>query len=142
MSQTEIGSEFSYNLRDLSYSSNKTAFLQHLNFKKENCLFLNSGKAAIKFLFEKILRSKTNRILLLSYICSSIIQPFMELGMECVFYNLDAHLNIDLWDLDRKLKEGTDAVYFINYFGFPQPKALQQYLLENKDSVTIIEDCT
>ncbi|MCC5912453.1 MAG: hypothetical protein JJT76_18705, partial [Clostridiaceae bacterium] len=47
-----------------------------------------------------------------------------------------------LWDLDRKLKEGTDAVYFINYFGFPQPKALQQYLLENKDSVTIIEDCT
>lgn len=142
MPNKEIGSEFSYNIFDLVTQNNRNNFNNYFNLQKYNFLFLNTGRAAIKYLFSEII--KNSKVLLPSYLCPSIIQPFKELGIKYEFYKSRKDLSIDLEDIEIKIKNGFTSLFFINYFGFYQSIEIIDKLreLKKEKEILIIEDCT
>lgn len=65
-------------------------------------------------------------VLLPSYLCPTIIEPFREAGVSYDFYKMKEGLLPDLDDIDLKTRPGLKAILFIDYFGFPYRAYLQQ----------------
>jgi hypothetical protein len=65
--------------------------------------------------------------LLPSYLCPTILDVLEAGGLQYSFYRVHENLTIDIQDLQRKASD-QQAIYFINYFGFPQPAAVAQCL--------------
>ncbi len=61
-------------------------------------------------------------------------------GARPVFYRVDAHWQVDLKDLERRIGPETKALYLIHYAGFPGPAA-QMRQLANDRGLVLIEDC-
>ncbi len=103
-------------------------------------LFLNGGKACL-ILISKYLRAQgINRVLLPAYICPTIINTLEKCGILCGFYRITPQLTIDLDDLVFKA-ESYEAVYFINYFGFPHSTTEHRLLQElQRSGRLLVED--
>lgn len=141
----EIGSEFYYSVENIvKYIENqdKNNFFSTIDIERENCILLDSGRSCIKYLLKNILGKKINKILLPSFLCSSIVNAIELIGIDFEFYNVNSDLIIDIEDLDRKVKTVNEALYFINYFGFYQPNYVYEYLKKIQKTNLIIEDCT
>ena len=78
-----------------------------------------------------------NSILLPSYLCPSIVNTFERKGLEYDFYQVKKDFSIDLDDLKNKLTTN-QAVYLINYFGFPHPAATCDFMIELQQSGKIV----
>jgi hypothetical protein len=106
----------------------------------EGMTFLNGGKACLIVISAYLRAQGIDNILLPAYLCPTIVDTLERCGLTCTYYRANRDLTIDLQDLVRKAGR-QQAVYFINYFGFPQPPAVQAYLtaLREKGSV-VIED--
>jgi hypothetical protein len=83
-----------------------------------NAHFLNGGRACLAVIAGYLRGHGINRILLPAYLCPTILDVFQRLGLDWAFYRVHQDLSIDLADLEVK-KRDFPAVYFINYFGFP-----------------------
>ena len=59
-------------------------------------------------------------VLLPSYLCPTMIEPFRKAGVKYDFFKMKEGLLPDLEDIDKKTRPGLKAVLFIDYFGFPQ----------------------
>ena len=106
----------------------------------EGMTFLNGGKACLIVISAYLRTQGIDNILLPAYLCPTIVDTLERCGLACAYYGVHADLTIDLQDLAQKAGRQR-AVYFINYFGFQQPPAVQAYLadLKKKGSV-VIED--
>ncbi len=127
-----IGSEF--------YLPVQIFFHRRNNFKdflpnKFN-YFFKSGRDAIKISIKTLGLKAGDRVLLPSYLCYSILQPFVEEKIEPLFYKIKHPFVLDESDLLSKLDDAK-VVFIIHYFGFPQNI---DFLKDEK--VKIIEDCT
>ncbi len=102
--------------------------------------FLNGGKACLTVIADYLIAQGIKSILLPSYLCPSILITLENRRLHCDFYRVQPDLSIDAADLRQKQSAG-QAVYFINYFGFTQPPAVQHALHEmQQQGVIIIED--
>ena len=102
--------------------------------------FLNGGKACLIVIADYLLAHGIKHVLLPAYLCPSILTTLESRGLHPTFYRVQHDFSIDLADLQQKLTAG-QAVYFINYFGFAQPPAVQQTLQELQQcDVLLIED--
>jgi hypothetical protein len=81
-------------------------------------------------------------ILLPSYLCHSMIQPFAELGLRVRFYALEPDLSASLAGIRGCIDDRTSAVLLMHYFGFGQPKELVEALVEQVPWVAVIDDRT
>jgi hypothetical protein len=90
------------------------------NLTIENAHFLNGGRACLAVICDYLLDHGIHRILLPAYLCPSILDVFQQHGLAWDFYRINQNLSIDLADLIERAKN-TQALYFINYFGFPHP---------------------
>lgn len=80
-------------------------------------------------------------VLLPSYLCPTIIDPFREAGVTYDFYKMKEGLLPDLEDIDRKTRKGLKAILFIDYFGFPQREFLAETVAQFRSKgVKIIQD--
>jgi dTDP-4-amino-4,6-dideoxygalactose transaminase len=105
----------------------------------ENQIFLSHGRAAIHLILRSIVPSGV--FLLPSYLCESIIQPFIHNNIDFDFYEVDDNLNINIDDIISKIKtKNIQGLYIINYFGFCFNTHVIQYLNSIKSEVLIIED--
>jgi perosamine synthetase len=68
------------------------------------------------------------------------VEAVMASGARPVFYRVDAHWQVDLKDLERRIGPDTKALYLIHYAGFPGPAA-QMRQLANDHGLVLIEDC-
>ena len=68
------------------------------------------------------------------------VEAVMASGARPVFYRVDAHWQVDLADLERRIGPETRALYLIHYAGFPGPAA-QMRQLANEHGLILIEDC-
>jgi len=84
----------------------------------ENVHFLNGGRACLAVIAGYLRGHGIHRILLPAYLCPSILDVFQRQGLDWSFYRVHQELSIDLADLEGKARD-FEAVYFINYFGFP-----------------------
>lgn len=102
----EIGSEFSYT---------NTGMKEMLRISKEihDYSLTFSGRTAI----ETILKNEPHikKVLIPSYCCDAIIEPFKKVGIEIDFYDVNY---VDELKINVKIKSDIDAILWCNYFGF------------------------
>lgn len=126
-----VGGEFYYDERWL---------LDRAAISTENMTFLNGGKACLMVIGAYLREHGVEKVLLPAYLCPSIVNTLEGCGLTCAYYQVRPDLSIDLDDLDRKVP-GQRAVYFINYFGFRQPRAVRDYLTGlRQKGILLIED--
>lgn len=65
-------------------------------------------------------------ILLPSYLCPSMLEPFRKAGVKYDFYKMLEGLLPDLEDIERKSGPGLKAILFVDYFGFPRKDYLRE----------------
>jgi dTDP-4-amino-4,6-dideoxygalactose transaminase len=126
-----IGGEFYYEDRWLT---NK------LTLTTEGMYYLNGGQACLIVISDFLLDHKISSVLLPSYLCPSIVNIFERQGLAFDFYQVRKDFSIDLEDLKNKLTTN-QAVYLINYFGFPHSAATRYFIsdLQQKGKI-VVED--
>ena len=114
--------------------------LEHLGLSTNGMTFLNGGKVCLMVIADYLLDHGVREVLLPSYLCPSIVDTLEQCGMACVYYQVLPDFSIDLSDMARKAKTG-QAVYFINYFGFPHSEQVRAFLLNvQQEGMLLIED--
>lgn len=103
--------------------------------------FFLSGRTALEFIIRDILsRAKIDFVVLPSYCCHTMIEPFVRHGIKVRFY--------DIWvDSERGLCaetpafEGNGIFYFMTYFGFSKLHGLELERIRKQYPI-VIEDKT
>ena len=121
----EIGSEFWE--KSLPAYPKKTA----------NEAYLLSGRTALKFIIDDIRKDrKFHRVMLPSYCCESMIEPFDVSGVEVEYY----HVNPD--NIDYPFENDVDAVLLIDFFGYINPQNIEIACRERQKGKIVIYDST
>ncbi len=80
---------------------------------KSNEAYLLSGRTALRFIIDDIcITRKVRKVMLPSYCCESMIQPFIQLGIEVMFYEVNSEKIKYSYDND------SDAILLIDFFGY------------------------
>ncbi len=113
---------------------------------------LATGRTALRMIARCMYRENRREVLLPSYLCPSILQPFREESIAIRFYRIREDLGIDVEDLSARVRERRPgAVLFIHYFGFPPaPEALEMlgalrescWIIEDRAHGSVLESCT
>ena len=97
-----------------------------------------SGRTALRLIAQRL----DGPVLLPSYLCASMVQPFLEEGIPVSFYRVDAGLQVDVDDLlQRARRDRPAAILAVAYFGFPLDPTVKDVLDELRPQCRIIEDC-
>lgn len=104
MSTKEIGSEFSY---QPAGEGNGIRFPEMMDYS-----FAFSGRTAI----ETVIRNENIRkVLMPSYCCDSMIEPFRKHGIDIAFYSVNY---VDELCVDVNIQDDVDCFFWCNYFGY------------------------
>lgn len=118
----EIGSEFWGNMR-----------------QENDTKFLLSGRTALDFIIRDILSHETmESVLLPSYCCHTMIEPFVRNGISVRFYDVyfEQGLQVDIPE-----PRENEIFYLMRYFGFRQIQGIDEEKIRCKWTL-IIEDAT
>ncbi len=126
-----VGGEFYYEERWLT---------DKLTLNTNGMYFLNGGMACLHVISDFLLDYKISSVLLPSYLCPSIVNTFELQGLAYDFYQVKKDFSVDLEDLKNKLTTN-QAVYLINYFGFPHSALTRDFIsdLQQKGKI-VVED--
>lgn len=138
-SNTYIGGEFIYSPYILFFKKilDINTFL-HEKFPNKHLTYTGGGYYSIIGILQQIDIKESQNVLLPSYLCHTILYPFQRLNINYRFYKITENLEIDTTDLTNKIDENTRAIYFIDYFGFPQKHNTIAYLQKLKEEKHII----
>ena len=101
----------------------------------------STGRTAIKYVL-KSLKPKYP-VLLPSYMCESITQPFEELKIPYHYYRVHKDLSIDISFLKNLLERNEySALLFINFFGFLNNHSQVKEIKSQYKDLVLLEDCT
>ena len=103
----------------------------------ENEAYLLSGRTALRFIIDDIFKyRKIRKVLLPSYCCESMIQPFLSMGIDVQFYQVDfSHINYPY-------ENDADVILLIDFFGYTNPKNYEIARVEKQAGKIIIYDAT
>lgn len=121
----EIGSEFwkEYGTTDTENTDKK--------------VYLLSGRTALRFIIEDIRRNKSaEKVLMPSYCCESMIEPFVSLGIEVEFYQVSSE------GIDYPYDNDADIVFLIDFFGYENAENVAVAKCEKQAGKIIIYDAT
>lgn len=141
-SKINIGGEYFYSplilFKKKQFELN--SFLES-RFNGKNYYYTFGGHFSLLKILDEISFDSNQHVLMPSYLCSSMLSPFKKRNIKYHFYKINERLEIDIDDLKSRITEKTKAVLFINYFGFPQPKKVTEFLktLKNR-GIVLIED--
>lgn len=103
---------------------------------------VTSGRTGLKLIAQALKASSKGTGLLPAYLCSSMIQPFIEEGVSVEFYGVNADLTIDVADLEQRVNlVQPSSALFVNYFGFPVGDGEAETLRQIRQQCWVIEDC-
>ena len=123
-----------FNLPLSVFSKNKKRELDN------NLTYLSSGRDCINYIIGKI-DFGNDYVLLPSYLCPSIIDPFKKNKVKIAYYKILENLELDIVDLKFKLERfKVKSILLIHYFGFIQPHIEDIKKLCQKNNVVLIED--
>ncbi len=107
--------------------------------------FVPSGRAAIA-VAARYARQKHGsgrcRFLLPSYLCHTVIQPFLEMGIDVGFYDAGSDLTIAPERVAERVDERTIGILITQYFGFHQTPDLSLRLQAQFPNICIVDDRT
>jgi hypothetical protein len=104
---------------------------------QDNCAYLLSGRTALDFIIKDI---KTQRqflsVMLPSYCCESMIEPFERNDVEVQFYRVRED------GIDYSFSKNCDAVLLLDFFGYETPENKKIAQVEKDAGKIIIYDST
>ena len=103
--------------------------------------YLLSGRTALEYIIRDILREHYNKLVLLpSYCCHTMIEPFVMHGFDIRFYDVYFDETAGLCATLPPLRQG-EIFYYMTYFGFSHISGVDiEYI--HKECPVIIEDRT
>ena len=102
--------------------------------------FTYDGRGALYQLFNHLVRSDRNSILIPAFNCPTVVDPVIEAGFRPRYYTINTDLSVDHADFLSKLDSNVAAAVVINYFGFPAD--LSPLTLPCREAgVLLVEDC-
>ena len=109
--------------------------------KKEDKRFFLSGRTALDFIIKNILFEYpcVNSVLLPSYCCHTMIEPFVRNGIQVRFYDVfydGVGLKIEIPEPKKN-----EIFYLMKYFGYSHKKIIEESYIRSKWEL-IIEDKT
>ena len=107
--------------------------------KGQSRLFYSLGRSALAAILENEISHGNNSILLPDYLCESITNTVISLGMEYSFYHIKRDLQPDLDSINRQINK-KQIILLINYFGVISVKDEVEYLKSSNSDVTLIVD--
>lgn len=121
----EIGSEF--------WEKSFPAYPDNM----DNEAYLLSGRTALKFIIDDIRRDRNfHRVLLPSYCCESMVDPFNVSGVEVEFYHVTPN------HVDYPFGNDVDAVLLIDFFGYVNLQNIEIARHERQQGKVVIYDAT
>ena len=100
-------------------------------------IHLISGRTALRVIIDDICKKRAFRkVLLPSYCCESMIEPFTASGIDVQFYQVHAD------NMDYPYKNDADAVLLIDFFGYVNPENEKIACHEKKSGKIVIYDAT
>lgn len=128
-----IGGEFQIAVTDILNAQNR-----HL--EAPDVYTYSSGRAALYQILKYLKQEKNvNHVLLPDYLCSSVLVPVNELGLDYAFYPINEKLELEPATFQPLYKKRT-AVLLINYFGLQNLSSQIRAIREIDDKAIIIED--
>ncbi len=101
--------------------------------------YFSNARSAISQLLDMLHFAPGDSVLLPAYLDDVVVEPFLQRNVAVVFYKITEGLSIDIEDVTKKIGERTRAIFFINYFGFPQEFGMLKALCKKK-GIFLIED--
>ena len=133
---SEIGSEFWIEDTLPQNTNKRNEWLTRFG----DIVLTSSGRGAITLLLQQI-NPRFKTVLLPSYICESVILPFIEQGYDCYFYNINDDLSVEIESINSYKDIG--VFVHIGYYGFATNFNLVDLLKQLKlNSTIIVEDVT
>ena len=128
-----IGGEFPIAVTDILNAQNRHS-------DAPDVYAYSSGRAAL-FQILKYLKQEKGiiHILLPDYLCSSVLVPIKDLGLESSFYPIDEQLELIESEFSQRYKNDT-AVLLINYFGLKDLSSQIKSIKGIDENAIIIED--
>lgn len=131
----EIGSEF-YLINEVREECTQINSLGDKNY------FLRSGRDAIGLVAD-LLKRKINIILMPSYCCEAMVQPFISRGWIIKYYPILDGFSTDIKSLNSLIElEKPNAVLIMNFFGIADTSNLIDNIRNHNYYIQIIEDVT
>ena len=128
-----IGGEFQIAVTDILNAQNRY-------LDTPDVYTYSSGRAALYQILKYLkLEKNVNHVLLPDYLCSSVLVPVKELGLDYMFYPIDEVLELEPAKFLEFYKKGT-VVLLINYFGLKDLSAQVNYIRSVDEHAIIIED--
>lgn len=128
-----IGGEFQIAVADILNAQNR-------HFNVPDVYAYSSGRAALFQILKYLKQEKgISHVLLPDYLCSSILVPIKDLGMEYSFYPIDERLEIIESEFIIRYKKDT-VVLLINYFGLKDLSNQIKSIKRIDSNVIILED--
>lgn len=135
MKTKEIGADFSLPLSSLF----QRTFPWRSADSYSHHVFLSSGRDGLHYLISALKLSSEDCVLLPSYLCQEVLNPFRQRGVKVVFYQVNENLNIVAEDFKQKISNKIKLAVIIHYFGFPQNAGeLLEFCRNHK--VPVLED--
>ena len=128
-----IGGEYPIAVTDILNAQNR-----HL--EAPDVYTYSSGRAALYQSLKYLRQEKNiNHLLLPDYLCSSLLVPVKELGLDYAFYPINETLELEPSSFQPLYNNGT-AVLLINYFGLQDLSSQIKVIRGIDDKAIIIED--
>jgi dTDP-4-amino-4,6-dideoxygalactose transaminase len=127
------------------YDIEKTA-VEYTHYWRPSFPF-SSARRAFQVLLELLGMTSKDKILLPAYIGwsskegSGVFDPILLTGVSVGFYRMTRTLEIDMADLESKLKRpDVKVLVLIHYFGFPDKNAMLAAELAGRRGILVLED--
>ncbi len=100
-----------------------------------------SGRSAFLAILEGLRFEPGSEILVQAFTCNAAVSPILKAGLKPVFVDIKKHsLNIDVFDLERKITAKARAILVQHTFGLPAD--IQEIkAIASKRNLILIEDC-
>jgi len=97
------------------------------------------SRTALKFGLQSIDCIQDDVILIPDFICESVLEPMLALGVRIEYYPVTSALEPDWVEIEKLLNDSVKALMIVHYFGNPQ-QISQCIHFCNKHALLIIED--
>lgn len=100
----------------------------------------STGRAALYHIIKHTMElQQVSQVMLPDYLCSCILVPIRNLGLDYVFYPLNDRLEMDKEKFAKFYKKGS-LVVIINYFGMMNTTNQLNYVREFDKEAVVVED--
>lgn len=109
-------------------------------FSVKHCVAFDSGRSALYFILKSLEIQSGDEVLLQAFTCVVVSNAIIHAGGKPIYVDVDADLNMDCADLEKKISQKTKTIIIQHTFGRPSDVDLVLNLAK-KYRLTTIEDC-